>query len=137
MDANLAVERQIRRVGRRVMRWGRDDCVLWAAAVSRDLTGNDLLVDDRWRTKRQGLDRIGRDGNLYKALLRKFRERGLVRTPADVADLGSFGLVLILADDAELHLAVKVSDIRFVRRVRVGVEFVHADDVKKAWRWAT
>lgn len=133
MDPQLKMQRRLAFMGKRRMRWGRDDCVLWAATVSREITGHDLLRLDRWRNKRQGLARIALDGTLGRALLKKFKARGLERVDAAEARPGAFALTLL---DGELFLAVSFAPGWYACRQSIGVKIINASDLKKAFQWA-
>lgn len=68
------------------MRWGRNDCVLWAASVLRKRLGYDLAAE--WRGKyygrRSAYGILAKRGGLIRAVGKAIKRRGGVRCDGDV-----------------------------------------------------
>lgn len=130
MDQDVSVA--IHKAANTPMRWGVDDCVMWASHVSKLLTGRDFLSDEHWEDEEAGRKRIAEDENLGKALLRKFSAQGLVKVHYDDAPVGSFALI---AYERDLYLAVRVSPLFFACRREYGVDFVKHSEIRSCWAW--
>lgn len=120
----------------RPMKWGVDDCCLWAASVVAKIIGEDPLAHERWRgysTPLEAARRLG-PGGLHEAVRAVAAARGWPSVKPDEADTGDVG-VLVGPRYAPFGAAVAIRlDGWWVGRDDNGVGFLPSNAAAEAWR---
>ena len=100
MDAASIIDRHVEMVEGEPIRWGRDDCAMWAAAVLRDLHGVDLGRGWRRRYRSEtGAARVLRETNLLRSVHAATRKAGWVRRAPEYARPGDLGIISAATGD--------------------------------------
>lgn len=126
MDAADIIDRHVELVEGHPIRWGRDDCAMWVAAVLRDLHGTDLGKGWRKLYRSEGGARRALDGgSLLKAVARTCRKHGWTRQAPSEAQPGDLGMFATVADGLACAVCLRGgSDPWWVGRIEHGVSYV-------------
>lgn len=147
MDANLIrdriaeeIERAIDRAEGRVVAWGSDDCMMWAANILRDALGHDPAEPfrNRYSCHTDALKVIG-EGGLPAAVRRQCKAlgwRGIRKR--ETAEIGDFGVMRNLTT-GDHSCVLRYNTDRagrgfWIGRADRGVALVPTDRVPVAWR---
>ena len=124
------------RAGRSVMRWGVDDCALWAADIVKDALGYDPVAAyrGRYHSRFGALRYISANGGMQGLLQGAARRHGWKRIDPRWAKPGDVGLVWTITEGAAVQ-ATAICRARdwFVARNERGFTTVQAENVPIAW----
>jgi hypothetical protein len=136
LGAADVIDRHVDAVEGEPIRWGRNDCAMWVAAVLRDLHGVDMGKGWRVRYRSEAGARraLNADGGLLKAVARAARRAGWRRIDPSKASPGDLGMFMTVEDGLACVVCLQGGDRpAWVGRIDRGVSYVLRSP-RYAWR---